>query len=82
MTIGAYEYTQCRNCHRPSYGEQYCRRCEDLAEAPEPTEDDVELDEEEKLAVLDSLPVNVPGAGVKTAISYPAPAVDQKRDCQ
>ena len=80
MTIGAYEYTQCRNCHRPSYGEQYCQRCELLAEQ-EPTEPDVELDEEERLAVLNSLPVNVPGAGVKTAISYLAPVVDLKRDC-
>lgn len=80
MTLGTHEYTQCQACHRPSYGEQYCRRCELLAEQ-EPTEPDVELDEEERLAVLDSLPVNVPGAGVKTAISYPAPAVDLKRDC-
>lgn len=80
MTLGAYEYTQCRNCHRPSHGEQYCQRCEAIAEQ-EPTEPDAELDEEERLAVLDSLPVNVPGAGVKTAISYLAPAVDQKRDC-
>jgi len=80
MTLGQHEYTQCRSCHRASHGEDLCARCEAIAEQ-QPTEPDVELDEAEQDAVLDSLQVGAPGAGVKTAISYPAPEADRKRDC-